>query len=183
MARPPRFRKPRRSRQRAWGGEAWPELGGSQGSSGHARSITVRPSRPPFGAGMIIQAVVPHIGDRPPVVPLRPVARNQVFVKNLVSQAADGKSGRIFRRPVEQLLVEYYQREQHDQRLERQPEQRQREQHQQDEQQLRVAGAWRRMMASPPLATGPHPQPLPRNSGEGSRIPVPPSPRFLGEGG
>ena len=38
---------------------------------------------------------------------------------------SEGKSGRILRRPVEQLLVEYVQRERHVQRLEREPEQRQ----------------------------------------------------------
>ena len=55
------------------------------------------------------------------------------------------------RRPVEQLLVEYYLREQYGQRLEREPERRQREQRQQDEHELCVAGPWRKMMASPPL--------------------------------
>ncbi len=41
-----------------------------------------------------------------------------------------GKSGRTFQRPVEQLLVEYYLCAESEQRLEREPEQWQREQQQ-----------------------------------------------------
>ncbi len=103
----------------------------SHSSSGRARFIIVRPSRL-----RCMAARHDHTGCRTPHGgsaaggPGQMVTRNQVFAKNLVSQAAGGRSGRILRRPVEQLLDEYYQRGQYDQRLEREPEQWQREQRQ-----------------------------------------------------
>jgi len=46
----------------------------SHSSSGRARFIIVRPSRPPFGAGMVIQAVVPLVWGSAAGGPARPTA-------------------------------------------------------------------------------------------------------------
>jgi len=148
------------------GGEAWPELGGWRlcriALPGvPVPSLCVRPAYAAQQRGMVIQAVVPLVGDRQPVVPpdqqpppptLR-LRSGQALGEGRLRGAplpltlggteggasppglggteggrSGGRSGRIFRRPVEQLLVEYYQRGQYDQRLEREPEQWQREQ-------------------------------------------------------
>jgi len=53
----------------------------------------------------------------------------------------------VFVRADEQLLVVYYEREQHDQRLVREPRQRQREHERQEQHQLRMASPRRIMMA------------------------------------
>jgi len=64
-ASPPQWGGLRGGNKLNWGfrgGEVWPELEGCEHPfipSGRARFIIVRPSRLPFGEGMVIQAVVP----------------------------------------------------------------------------------------------------------------------------
>jgi len=117
------------------GGEAWPESKRLCGFFECACFIIVRPSRLQQGvrklffvlifAGIIIQAVVHCKQDSAAGGPVKNAKNN--------FRTPYGKSGRIlcvYRRTVEQLLVVFDQREQHDQRLEREPDQRQREQRQ-----------------------------------------------------
>ena len=88
-------------------------------------------------------------GDQQPMVPFESYTQ------------INGKSERILKRvlwrPDQQLLVEYYQRQQHVERVEREPQQRQREQQRQDERPLCLAGTRRRMMAPSSLFYNDHP--------------------------
>lgn len=74
---------------------------------------------PAIAAGMFMQAFVPCLWGSAAGGPC-------IFGKGCREKWADFM--RVFRRAVEQLLVEYYVCEQYGQRVEREPQQRQREQ-------------------------------------------------------